>query len=72
VLGDTVNIASRLQAAAPVGGVVVGAETVRQAPGMDVQPLGPIRVKGKEEPVEAHLLTGIGPAEPGSGAANRP
>lgn len=70
VLGDTVNVASRLQAAAPVGGVVVGAETVRQAPGVDVQPLGPIRVKGKQEPVEAYLLTGTGPARPGSGAGD--
>jgi class 3 adenylate cyclase len=33
VVGDTVNVASRLQAAAPVGGVAVGAATLRHLPG---------------------------------------
>ena len=32
VVGDTVNVATRLQAAAPIGGVAVGAATLRHLP----------------------------------------
>jgi class 3 adenylate cyclase len=56
-VGDTVNVAARLQAAAPVGGVLVG-ERTRTLIGDDA-PLAPtpeLRVKGKAEPVAAYLL----------------
>jgi adenylate cyclase len=56
VIGDTVNVASRLESVAPVGGVVVGAGTLRALPGARVRSLGDVRVKGKERPVEAYLL----------------
>ncbi len=57
VVGDTVNLASRLQAEAPVGEVVLGAETVRRLPpGTVVERLPELRVKGKAEPVEAYVL----------------
>ncbi len=57
VVGDTVNLASRLQAEAPVGEVVLGAETVRRLPpGTLVERLPELRVKGKAEPVEAYVL----------------
>jgi class 3 adenylate cyclase len=55
-IGDTVNLAARLEAEAPVGGVAVGAETARRIPGARTEPLGPIQVKGKAEPVEAYRL----------------
>jgi adenylate cyclase len=56
-IGDTVNVAARLQAAAPVGGVLVG-ERTRQLLG-DTSPLVPtprLHLKGKSEGVEAYLL----------------
>ena len=57
VVGDTVNLASRLQAEAPVGEVVLGAETVRRLPpGTVVERLPELHVKGKSEPVEAYVL----------------
>ena len=57
VVGDTVNLASRLQAEAPVGHVVLGAETVRRLPpGTIVERLPELHVKGKAEPVEAYVL----------------
>jgi class 3 adenylate cyclase len=57
VVGDTVNLAARLQAAAPLGRVMLGAETVRRLPpGAVIEPLPPLRVKGKAEPVEAYIL----------------
>jgi adenylate cyclase len=60
VIGDTVNLAARLQAEAPVGEVVVGAETMRRLPpGAVVERLPELRVKGKAEPVEAYVLRSL-------------
>ncbi|WP_285753727.1 adenylate/guanylate cyclase domain-containing protein [Lentzea sp. NBRC 105346] len=57
-IGDTVNLAARLEGAAPAGGVVISASTRAQLPGARVTPLAPITVKGKTEPVEAFVLGG--------------
>jgi adenylate cyclase len=63
VVGDTVNLAARLESEAPVGGVVIGAETAAGLPpGAVLERLAPLRVKGKEEAVEAYLLHGLGGA----------
>jgi class 3 adenylate cyclase/tetratricopeptide (TPR) repeat protein len=52
VAGDVVNTAARLQQAAPVGGVVVGEVTFRATRDtVEYEPLKPVRVKGKGEPV---------------------
>ncbi len=59
VIGDTVNVASRLQAAAPVGAVAVGATTLRHLSGAQVASLGPLELRGKREPVEAYVLEGL-------------
>ncbi len=57
VVGDTVNLASRLESEAPVGEVVLGAETVRRLPpGTLVERMPELRVKGKAEPIEAYVL----------------
>ncbi len=54
--GDVVNTASRLQAAAPAGRLVVGADTYRASRhAFRYERLDPIEAKGKEEPVEAWL-----------------
>jgi class 3 adenylate cyclase len=67
VVGDTVNLASRLESEAPVGGVVLGVETVRRLPpGVLVERLPELRVKGKQEAVEAYLLHDLDAARPGS------
>jgi len=56
-VGDVVNLAARLQAEAPVGGVLIGEDTFRRLGGRAiVEPLPPLRVKGKEEPVRAYVL----------------
>ena len=61
VVGDTVNLAARLQAEAPVGRVVLGGETARRLPpGTVVERLPELRVKGKTDPVEAYVLHSIG------------
>jgi adenylate cyclase len=56
VIGDTVNVASRLEGRAPAGGVVVGGATLRAVPGLRATSLGEIEVKGKRETVDAYLL----------------
>lgn len=58
-LGDTVNVAARLQALAGTSGVAVGPVTARQIEeAFEVDPLGPLELKGKAKPVEAFRLLG--------------
>lgn len=59
VIGDAVNSASRLESAAPVGEVAIGAETLRALPGATTRPLGAIRVKGRRQPLDAHVLEAL-------------
>ncbi|MBA3433343.1 MAG: hypothetical protein H0U08_04540, partial [Actinobacteria bacterium] len=55
-----VNLAARLQAEAPVGGVLIGEGTFRRlGGGAVVEALPPRQVKGKEEAVVAYLLHGL-------------
>jgi len=56
VIGDTVNVAARLEARAPAGGVVVGGATLRGVPGLRATSLGGIEVRGKRDVVDAYLL----------------
>ena len=57
VIGDTVNLAARLEAAAAVGEVVIGAGTRNRLPeGAVVEELPPLEVKGKAAPVTAYVL----------------
>jgi adenylate cyclase len=69
VVGDAVNVAARLEAEAPVGGVLIGEETLRRIPGgAQVEPLAPRPVRGKQAPVAAFLLLGVPPRERGRSA----
>jgi class 3 adenylate cyclase len=57
VVGDVVNLAARLQASAPVDGVLIGEATFRELGSRaTVEPMPPMRVKGKREPVASFLL----------------
>jgi adenylate cyclase len=57
LIGDTVNTGSRLEGKAPVGAVLIGAETYRQLPeGAVVEATGGVIVKGKETALEAYIL----------------
>jgi class 3 adenylate cyclase len=59
-IGDTVNLASRLQSRAEGGQVLINSSTynlVREA--VVAQPLGQIQVKGKQEAVEVYVLLDV-------------
>jgi len=56
-IGDTTNVAARLQALAGAGEIVIGPETARMLGGsVELEPLGPIQVKGRAGSVEAFRL----------------
>jgi ABC-type transport system substrate-binding protein/class 3 adenylate cyclase len=59
-LGDTVNVAARLEREAGTGGVCVGERTTRRlGDAFVVEPLGRLALKGKNAFVSAFLVTGI-------------
>ncbi|MFQ5612882.1 MAG: adenylate/guanylate cyclase domain-containing protein [Anaerolineae bacterium] len=59
VIGDAVNLASRLEGLSDSGEILVGEDTYRfTAPLFDFETLKPARVKGKEKPVRVYRLLG--------------
>jgi class 3 adenylate cyclase/tetratricopeptide (TPR) repeat protein len=61
-MGDAVNVASRLEHAAPVGGILISHDTYRHVRGIfDVTTLEPLTVKGKSEPIRVYLVRGAKP-----------
>lgn len=59
-IGDTVNVAARLQSAAPAGGIICSAVTLDAAgPGVRATPLGALTVKGRKGVVEAYAVEGL-------------
>ncbi|HEX2361538.1 MAG TPA: adenylate/guanylate cyclase domain-containing protein [Jiangellaceae bacterium] len=56
VIGDIVNVASRIEAIAPAGGVAIGPGTKAQLPDAHTESLGILRLKGKSEPLEVFRL----------------
>lgn len=56
-MGDAVNLASRLEHAAPVGGILISSDVRRQTAGLfDLKELEPIQVKGKKDPVQVYVV----------------
>ena len=56
-VGDSVNVGARLEALAPVGGVLIGDETYRRLPdGTIAEAMPGLRVKGKDTAVDAFVL----------------
>lgn len=61
VLGSAVNLASRLESNAPVGGILIS-ERTHELVKADVptQPVGPLTIKGLATPITAHTVQGPG------------
>jgi class 3 adenylate cyclase/tetratricopeptide (TPR) repeat protein len=69
--GDVLNTAARLQAAAPPGHLIVGAETYRATRrAISYEPLPPVEAKGKRELLEVWLA--ITPSTEGAPGASTP
>jgi len=61
-IGDTVNLASRLETAAPKGEILISYEAHQHVRGVfDVTELEPIRVKGKSEPIRVFTVQSVKP-----------
>ncbi|MEZ5100592.1 MAG: adenylate/guanylate cyclase domain-containing protein [Thermoleophilia bacterium] len=59
-LGDAMNVAARLQAAAAPGAILVGPTTARLlGHRFSLEAVGELQVKGREEPVAASRLLGV-------------
>ena len=58
--GDAVNVAARLEQAAHPGEVLIGEPTLALVGGaVEVEPVDPLELKGKAEPVPAYRLLGV-------------
>ncbi|HKZ83988.1 MAG TPA: adenylate/guanylate cyclase domain-containing protein [Anaerolineae bacterium] len=56
-VGDAMNLAARLQSAAPPGGVLISRDTYRHVRGIfDATAQPPLSVKGKSEPIQTYLV----------------
>jgi class 3 adenylate cyclase len=58
-IGDTVNLAARLQTLAEVGTIVVSGATAERLEGAVLEPKGELAIKGKTAPVRAFELVGL-------------
>ncbi|MET0580138.1 MAG: AAA family ATPase, partial [Ilumatobacteraceae bacterium] len=62
VMGDTVNVASRLEQAAPIGSVLISHDTYRHIRGVfEVSVRDPIAVRGKSDPMQTYVVRGVKP-----------
>ena len=73
-IGETVNLAERLQHRAEPGTILASDATARLVAGaIRLEPLGPVDVGGGSAPVSAHRVVGVGPARsPQEGLDARP
>jgi class 3 adenylate cyclase len=62
VLGDTVNLASRLESSASPGQILISRHTYELTAGVvEARALGALRVKGKQQQVEVYEVLGLRP-----------
>jgi class 3 adenylate cyclase len=60
-IGHTINLAKRVEGAAPSGGIAVSDETRRLVEGyFELRSLGPTEVKGLEEAIDVYEVIGVG------------
>ena len=67
VTGDTVNVAARFEQAATPGEVLIGETTFRMVrDAIEAEPIEPLELKGKSEPIPAYRLLSVSPDAPGT------
>jgi class 3 adenylate cyclase/tetratricopeptide (TPR) repeat protein len=61
-IGDTANVAARLQAMAEPGELLIGEATARMLRGgVRTTPMGLVTLRGRQAPVEVHRVLGVAP-----------
>ena len=61
-VGQTTHLAARMEQMAMPGSILITADVLRLAEGyVQVTPLGPVPIKGLQEPAEVYEVTGAGP-----------
>ncbi len=61
-IGDTTNVAARLESLAQPGEILISESTARLVTGyVRVEAVGPLQIKGKGEPVSTYRVLGVGP-----------
>jgi class 3 adenylate cyclase len=61
-VGQTTHLAARMEQMAMPGSILITADTLSLTEGfVQVKPLGPVNVKGLNDPVEVYEITGAGP-----------
>jgi class 3 adenylate cyclase len=72
-LGDTMNVAARLQSWAPAGGLVIGDETYRLVRrDVETEPAGELDLRGRSEPIAAHRVVQADPPDTAVSLSDRP
>lgn len=62
VIGDAVNVASRLEHTVSPGGILISQETYLLVRGIfNVEPLGPVEIRGRSEPIPVYMVLGVKP-----------
>ncbi|HEX6384225.1 MAG TPA: adenylate/guanylate cyclase domain-containing protein, partial [Anaerolineae bacterium] len=62
VIGDAVNVASRLEKAAPPGAILISHDTYMLVRGaFNMERRGPLPIRGRSEPIEAYMVLGVRP-----------
>jgi adenylate cyclase len=60
VIGSVVNLAQRLESQAATGGILISKRTYELLDGdVDVEPVGPMTLRGVVEPVEVYRVGGL-------------
>ena len=66
-VGQTTHLAARMEQMAMPGSILITAEVLRLVEGyVQVDPLGPVPIKGLPAPAEVYEVTGAGPVRRGS------
>src|SRR5262249_10782578 len=64
--GDAVNVAARLEQATKPGQILIGPVTLALAPhAVTVEPVEPLALKGKSQPLQAYPLVAVAPCRAG-------
>jgi class 3 adenylate cyclase/tetratricopeptide (TPR) repeat protein len=73
-IGDTINVAARLERLAEPGSILISESTARLVSGyVHVEPVGALQVRGRQGPVEAYRVLRVGPRRsPIEGIGTRP